>query len=523
MTITVFLVAGRICSVQSREGDTAFLSANDRSRWCTVASLVEDGTYVIDRQISLTTKKRKRPWYTIDMVRHRGADGQQHYYSSKPPLFPTMVAGVYKLVNAVTRMKITEQPIYVPRMILLFVNLPLLLLFLWSTISAVELYTTGEWSRRFTAAATCFGTMLTPFAITLNNHLPAAAATAFVVYCYLYIAQELEKTDTDDITRIRGWLWLAAGIAAGFTAANELPALSMLCLWGVLFWLLDFKGAMIFAVGVLIVGAAFFITNMMAHDSLRPPYAHRGNGDLIATVDVDTSMDDIGDVPAVDSIMKTLVDSGAFTADRSLQAPVPSGEANRWVVRADDDGTQFALIQDEANATWTIRHWDDWYDYPTSYWNDGKRKGVDLGEPSRLVYLANMTFGHYGIFSLTPLWLLVPYGVFLRWNRGPRDVRFLVWALTLASSVCFVFYLMRPEIDRNYGGVSSCFRWMLWFGPLWILLLSPAVERLSVSVRSRAVLLAMLGLSVFSMAISLSSPWQAPWIYRFWSFLGWIG
>src|SRR5690606_38162462 len=61
-------------------------SANDRSRWCTVWSLVEEGTYQID------TIRQRRGWDTIDKVRHEG-----HFYSSKPPLLSTVVAGVYWL------------------------------------------------------------------------------------------------------------------------------------------------------------------------------------------------------------------------------------------------------------------------------------------------------------------------------------------------------------------------------------------------------------------------------------------
>ena len=128
IAITMCIAAGRICNVVSKEGDTAFLSANDRSRWCTVASLVDDGTYEIDRLVNLQNEKRRRPWNSIDKVRHRGADGELHYYSSKPPLYPTMVAGVYAVIKTLTRMEITEQPIYVPRAILLIVNLPLLCL-----------------------------------------------------------------------------------------------------------------------------------------------------------------------------------------------------------------------------------------------------------------------------------------------------------------------------------------------------------------------------------------------------------
>ena len=64
-----------------------FLSANDRSRWCTIRALVEHGTYEID---AITAQPR---WDTIDKVRHRNRDGQQRFYSSKPPLLPTLKSG----------------------------------------------------------------------------------------------------------------------------------------------------------------------------------------------------------------------------------------------------------------------------------------------------------------------------------------------------------------------------------------------------------------------------------------------
>src|SRR3990172_4714102 len=67
------------------------LSANDRSRWCTVWSLAERGTYQIDEIDAVPG------WSTIDKVRHDG-----HFYSTKPPLQSTLVAGVYGLVKKVT-------------------------------------------------------------------------------------------------------------------------------------------------------------------------------------------------------------------------------------------------------------------------------------------------------------------------------------------------------------------------------------------------------------------------------------
>jgi len=65
-------------------------SANDRSRWCTVWSLAERGTYRID-EIDADPR-----WRTIDKVRYqRPGDSEPHYYSTKPPLLPTLVTGVY--------------------------------------------------------------------------------------------------------------------------------------------------------------------------------------------------------------------------------------------------------------------------------------------------------------------------------------------------------------------------------------------------------------------------------------------
>ena len=67
-------MVGRILAVESRSGKTTMLSANDRSRWCTIRALVDHGTYEIDQVI-----QPKTDWYTIDMVRHQGADGREHY------------------------------------------------------------------------------------------------------------------------------------------------------------------------------------------------------------------------------------------------------------------------------------------------------------------------------------------------------------------------------------------------------------------------------------------------------------
>lgn len=503
--VALAIATSRIAVVSSREGDTAFLSANDRSRWCTIAALVEDGTYVIDRQISITNEQRRRPWYTIDMIRHQGADGQQHYYSSKPPLFPTMIAGLYWCLSSVTSMTLSEQPIYMARMLLFLVNIPLLAIFYCCTTAAIFSVTRDRWTRVIATVSTCYGTMLMPFAIALNNHLPAAAGTALVLYVFV--------RSTSRPTGM--WWWLVAGMAAGFTAANELPALSMTGLWCLLLLVVRVRALPAFLFGIAIVAIGFFTTNYIAHQDVRPPYMHRGNGPLIGNVSVAE-----GELPDSNSLRRVLRTDPAAPLQMSSMVLEPTGDEGRSRLVVNQHHF-FALIQIDAN-NFEIRHWDDWYDYPTSYWLDGKRKGVDLGEPSRAVYVANMTIGHYGIFSLTPIWLVTLLGFLGNWDKGHKHKRYIVLAIVAATMVCAVFYVMRPEIDRNYGGVSVCFRWMVWFAPLWLFVAAKGFEQLSESSVLRGLGTALLACSVFSMGTALSSPWQSPWIYQFWTFLGWI-
>ena len=122
-----------------------------------------------------------------------------------------------------------------------------------------------------------------------------------------------------------------------------------------------------------------------------------------------------------------------------------------------------------------VREWDSWYEYEGSYWLPKKKAGVDKGEPSQAAYAFHALLGHHGIFSLTPIWLLSFVGMGLWLARGTRSLQaFALMVLTL-TLVCVAFYIMRPEKDRNYGGVSCGFRWLFWFTPLWLICMLPAL------------------------------------------------
>ncbi len=171
---------------------------------------------------------------------------------------------------------------------------------------------------------------------------------------------------------------------------------------------------------------------------------------------------------------------------------------------------------------------DNWYDYSftvegvtrQSYWND--RQGIDRGEPSRAVYALHVLVGHHGIFSLTPIWLLSMCGLMM-WMRQPEPCRRqLAWGIAALTVVCLVFYIgFRPQHDRNYGGMTSGFRWMFWFAPLWLIAMLPAVDRSAKSSVRKAFVLTLLAVSVLSASYPTWNPWTHPWITHWLEFCGW--
>jgi hypothetical protein len=194
----------------------------------------------------------------------------------------------------------------------------------------------------------------------------------------------------------------------------------------------------------------------------------------------------------------------------------------------------------ELKRTWNIYEWDDWYDYPKSYWLPGSKKGVDLGEPDRWNYLVQLTVGHHGVVSLTPIWLWSLVGGMLWLLRGPRASEtnetypsesigpnqlsgFKRWilsesgiaaALLCVTLACIVFYGSRDQVDRNYGGVSSGFRWLFWIIPGWIWLAIPAIDRSAPKPFWRGLVYLALFLGIISAVIPWANPWSHPWPYR---------
>jgi hypothetical protein len=508
MVLSVAGMSARVFAVKSKSGRTPMLSANDRSRWANIRALVDHGTYELDQVVLRPDGRRDPEWYSIDAVKHRGRDGREHFYSSKPTLLATVMAGPYWIVKQVTGKSLAEHSFPVIRILLMVANvLPLLTYFLILAWLAERMGTT-DFGRLFVMAAGTFGTCLTTFAVTLNNHLPAAIcvlATVAVVLQICWLGKQSFK-------------WFAlAGLLAAATAANELPALSFFCLVGaILFWVSRRLTLQAFLPAAGIVAGAAIGTNYLAHGTWSTPYAHRTDGPRLATVTPPIPPSSGTIDPAWHA---TLESAGISVAADSLIAERPAGKG--WSLRDPQSDQRWALRSDGEKVH--IHEWNDWYEYDGTYWTPDRKQGVDRGEPSKLVYAFHTLVGHHGVFSLTPLWLASLAGVGLWLRRATTFEQPQALSTLLLTVVCFTFYLLlRPVEDRNYGGVSCCLRWTLWLVPLWLLCLLPAADRMAGRKSLRAVGFALLAVSVFSATYNSLNPWSHPWLFEYWTYLGWI-
>ncbi|MCA9155179.1 MAG: hypothetical protein KDA59_06150 [Planctomycetales bacterium] len=523
-------IAGRTLAVSDQNGTTPFLSANDRSRWAAIRALGDHGSFEIDEIIrEVHPVSGRRPWHSIDRVRHRGWDGREHDYSSKPPLLGTLLAGEYWVVKQFTGASVAERPFLIGRIMLMLSNLLPLIVFWWVLAKLVERLGVSDWGRGFTMAVATWGTFLSTFAITINNHLPAAVSVLLATYYGLRIFR-LGRWNDDEPTDWRHYA--AAGFFAAFAVTNELPALSLFALLGaMLLWKSPMRTIIGYAPAAAVVAAAFWGTNYWAHGTWRPPYTFRSDGPVLTTVEAHNLAEiayqmDSGRVPGE---LAEATASIGISLSRGTKVTRPRDEF-RWVIWDLDGQDRLAVILDHDRLL--IRDWANWYEYPGSYWTEGQKSGIDQGEPSRVVYALHVLIGHHGIFSLTPVWLLSVVGGVVWWRRqsadsrgaidrsGVSDQRTLtihrgfVAAAALLSFVCVAFYIARPLVDRNYGGVTSGLRWTFWLIPLWLICLLPGADAIADRPWLRRVAYLLLLISVVSTAYPALNPWQHPWMYQ---------
>jgi hypothetical protein len=482
--------------------------SNDRSRWDTIRALVDHGTYAIGyrdfdpdtgqyRDRGIVTEEG---WQTSDKVLHPELHGHtQWFLSSKPPLFPTLVAGQYWLLQRWFGWSIAGQRMLVIRTGLLTWNALPFLIYLVLLSRLVERWGTTDWGRLYIVAAACFGTFLTTFAVTLNNHSVAACSALFALYPALAV-WESGRVGVWESGRVREWerksadtgghvlagsqalapsrshsltlplSYALAGFFAGFTACCELPAAAFaVALFVILLMHRPWLTLACFLPALAVPVAAFFVTNYLAIGQFGPAYGEFGG---------------------------------------------------------------------------------PWYEYAGSPWIKKSpledNRGIDWAglRESKPTYAFHFLLGHHGVFSLSPIWLLAAAGMVVaalalarRWKRQApaaespglgRLVAFVrsvpAWALVgslslLLTLVLLGFYFIRTS---NYGGWTSGPRWLFWLTPFWLLSMVPIADWLAARRWGRVLGYIFLAISVLSVSYPAWNPWRHPWLYNWLDAQGWI-
>jgi len=535
------LVTARIMRVRSPDAfsPTPFQSANDKSRWATIRALGDNGVYSIEHIIFYADGSQVRGWYTIDLVRHRGPDGREHYYSSKPTLLSTLLAGQYWLLKQTTGLSLARQRDVwtIVRTMLMLTNVIPLVIALALLAQLIEQLGASDWGRLVTFAAAALATFVTTFSVTLNNHSLCAGTLVFALAAVFPIWQG----------RGQWWHFTLSGLFFALTAAGELPALAMfaLALAG-----LSCKSprmtAVFFLPPALLVAAAAIGSNYYAHGDWRTPYAHRQDGPVLGMLPDGLAVP-LNENKLNDDVRAAVTAKGiSISADGTVETKL---RGDRWELFDPQSHHRYAL-QRTPEGSHTIgievREWGNWYDYPDTHWDRRTVTGLDRGESSPLLYAVHCLVGHHGLFSLTPLWILSIAGCWLWLRSKPRPVvgvntkstsshnsaltndpsydstkSTLAAATVLITLIVLGFYLSRPLPDRNYGGGTCCLRWLIWLTPLWLLTLLPAADWLAKSRTGRGVLLAVLAASVFSAHYAADNPWAHPWLFTLGRWLGW--
>lgn len=267
-----------------RPDPTPMFSSNDKSRWATVRCLVDEGTYAIGSRYYPDGANPKvftdsgvvaEPQFkSLDIVLRplgENAEGPQtrHFYSSKPPLLPTLIAGEYWALKQAFGWDIVRDRFLVIPAILFTVNVVPFAIYLLLTARLVEGIGRTDFGRLLALASAAIGTFVLTFMGTLNNHTPAA-------FCVLFSAYPLVRAMSEN--RAMGPIgFLACGFFAGFAATFELPAAAYLAGVGAPLLIARPRQTLLFFLPAAALPiAALFVCNYVALGQWLPAYSEFG-------------------------------------------------------------------------------------------------------------------------------------------------------------------------------------------------------------------------------------------------------
>jgi hypothetical protein len=201
------------------------------SRYATIESLVDHGTYYIDRS---------RYVRTIDKMKVG-----DHYISSKPPLLATIGAGVYWVYENLTGKTIARYEGDVVRTVSFWMGAVPHLIFLIYFYRLCRLLFRRQLSVMVAMAGACFAYLGVGYATLINNHSPAATLTI----CGLYYAARI-RLDRD----VKAYHWPLAGLILGVLPAIDPPGLAIMAALSVYLFMHDRRKTLVWFLPALLPG-----------------------------------------------------------------------------------------------------------------------------------------------------------------------------------------------------------------------------------------------------------------------------
>jgi hypothetical protein len=460
-------------------------SSNDRSRWALVRALVDEGTFVIGRRDPYTKPRSavlslgggpnflqtvvliavgndyrdrlrgdsgiifEESYQSVDKVLH---PTRLEFYSTKPPLLAVMVAGEYWVLKHLFGWSLVEHPFKVVRTVLITINILPLALYLLLLARLADRFARTDWARYYIVAAGGFATLVTPFLVTFNNHTIATTTALVAVWAVVRILEDGSP---------RWWLFALAGLMAGFTACNELPATSLAVgLMVFLLWKRPRQTLLLAVPAALLPVVALFAINYIQLGQLRPAYAEFG---------------------------------GPWYEYEGSHWLVPPGQTKR--------GIDFAGRNGETKLTYAFH--------------------LLFGHHGLFLLTPVVLLAFVGMFMALLLHRRSKEALERDEQskaQAPVLRLFSLFAL-LVSVVVIAFYIVKSD---NYGGWSNGPRWLMWLSPLWLLTMLPALDWLASWRWGRVIALVLLLFSIMSMNYQSWNSWRHPWAYNWMESRGWV-
>lgn len=249
MICSLMMVASLLSVVWNLQ-EGSLENANTGSRYATIESLVDYGTFHIDRS---------RYVRTIDKYKVG-----EHFISSKPPTLPTIGAGIYWVYKQLTGKTIARHEGDVVRTVSFFTGGVGHIVFLIYFYRLCRLLFRRQSAVVACTAGACFAYLGVGYATHINE-LSTAGALAIVG---LYYAVRLHLGRDP-----RPWHWPCAGLALGLLPALDLPALAITAAISLYLLSIDRKKALLWFLPALLPGVLMHL--WLTHDisgSFRPFY-----------------------------------------------------------------------------------------------------------------------------------------------------------------------------------------------------------------------------------------------------------